>query len=759
MIQRAKATITGVVQGVGFRPFVYGLALKNGLGGYIANTTAGVDIEVEGEPRQIESFFDALEIQRPPLAKVTHIERRYLPPVLYKDFAIRASRTEGERSALLSPDVCVCEDCLREMNDPKDRRYRYPFINCTNCGPRYTIIQEIPYDRKNTVMASFTMCEQCRREYEDPLNRRYHAQPVACWACGPNVFLHGVSARPLEGFEAISATADLLKAGRVVAIKGLGGFHLAVDATQEGAVARLRERKYREEKPLALMSLGIPDITRYAHVSEAEMRALQSSERPIVLLQKKEPSVLSSEVAPRNGCFGVMLPYTPLHYLLLQQGFLALVLTSGNVSDEPIAVDNEEAFRRLSGIADYFLTHNRDIYVRNDDSVVRVIGGKARMIRRSRGYAPLPVPLKRAIRPTLACGPFLANTISVGKGKEVFLSQHVGDLETWETDEVFRKTIEHLKRIFEVDPEVIAYDLHPDYLSTQYATGQQGVWKVGVQHHHAHIASCMAENGVSGTVIGLAMDGTGYGTDGTVWGGEILVADLHGFERIGHLEQVPLPGGEAAVREPWRMGVVYLYKAFGPSFMDRPLPFVRNLDRTRAGLVVTMIEKNLNSPQTSSCGRLFDGVAALLGLRSRVSYRAQAAMELEMERGDGDCSPCADPWCEVEKKLIIPQTAIVRGVVSDLLAGVDRPTISQRFHHTLVRVFADVCAEVRRRRSLSRVVLSGGVFQNGFLLGELEKTLLRLDFEVYTHGLVPTNDGGISLGQAVVANAILDRQT
>jgi hydrogenase maturation protein HypF len=452
-----------------------------------------------------------------------------------------------------------------------------------------------------------------------------------------------------------------------------------------------------------------------------------------------------------------MLPYTPLHNLILHGGFTALVMTSGNISEEPIAIDNEEALRRLSGIADYFLVHNREIYLRNDDSVVRVSGEKVRMIRRSRGYAPVPISIKRDMRPTLACGPFLANTVCLAKGSNAFLSQHVGDLENLETLAAFEMTIGHLRAILEIDPEVIAYDLHPDYLSTRYALAQQGIVKIGVQHHHAHIASCMGENGVSGPVIGLAMDGTGYGTDGTIWGGEILIADFHHFERAGHFQKAPLPGGEAAIREPWRMALAYLYQTFGKGLFDLPVEFVTHLDPRKAEIILTMIERNVNAPQTSSCGRLFDGVAALLGLRDRVSYRGQAAVELEMDMG-GDEGAYSASVSEEEGKLIISHIPIIRGIVADLLNGVDRGIISRRFHNTLVRLFTDACIGLRERRKLNRVALSGGVFQNVFLLEELERTLGEMGFEVYTHGTVPTNDGGISLGQAMVANAVLDRQ-
>jgi hydrogenase maturation protein HypF len=556
----------------------------------------------------------------------------------------------------------------------------------------------------------------------------------------------------------ISETRELLKSGKIVAIKGLGGFHLAADATREKAVKRLRERKNREEKPLALMSPSIDEISEYASIDPLEAQVLRSPERPIVLVRKRKGKAIASQVAPRNCCFGVMLPYTPLHSLILKGGFLALVMTSGNISEEPIAIDNEEAFWRLSGIADYVLVHNRDIYLRNDDSVVRVLNGKVRMIRRSRGFVPVPIALNRTVRPTLACGPFLANTVCLTKGKNAFLSQHVGDLENLETFESFERTIEHLKAVLEIDPHVVAYDLHPDYFSTQYATRQWGSKRIGVQHHHAHIASCMAEHGISGPVIGLAMDGTGYGTDGTIWGGEILLADFPSFERAGHFQNVSLPGGEAAIREPWRMALAYLHHAFGKGLFDLPLEFVGRLDPKKATIILTMIEKNLNSPQTSSCGRLFDGVSALLGLRDRVSYRGQAAFELEMDMGD-DEGYYSVGIGQGKKGLIIPCAPIIQGVVSDLIDEVDRKTISRKFHNTLVRVFVDACVMLRNDHKLNRVVLSGGVFQNAFLLDQLERILADMGFEVYAHSLVPTNDGGISLGQAMVANAVLDRQT
>jgi len=756
MITRAKATIRGIVQGVGFRPFVYQLAKKNGLGGYVVNTSEGVDIEVEGELQKVEAFFGQIQADSPPLARITSVETHYLPYYHYQDFVIHPSRIGAQQSVLISPDICICEDCLKEMNDPGDHRYRYPFINCTNCGPRYTIIRDIPYDRDNTTMASFTMCERCQREYDDPMNRRFHAQPNACFDCGPHVSLHDHAGHVLRGIDPVGKTRELLKEGKIVAIKGIGGFHLACDATNGNAVTLLRERKNREEKPLAIMSSSLEKVKQYALVGTIEAATLSSKERPIVLLPKKEGSAIAEQVASGNRYFGVMLPYTPLHYLILGEDFLALVMTSGNLSEEPIAINNDEAFRRLSGIADYFLVHNRDIYMRNDDSVARVVGEKVRMIRRSRGYVPVPIFLPFDVRPTLACGPYLSNTICIAQGEHAFLSQHVGDLENLEASESFDLTVEHLQDILEIEPVLVACDLHPDYYSTQYALRQKAVPRVSVQHHHAHIAGCMAENGIDGKVIGIALDGTGYGSDGTLWGGEILIADYGHFERAGHFQYVPLPGGEAAIREPWRMALSLLYPAFGKDLFDLPIEFVKRLDQGKARNILTMIEKKINCPLTSSCGRLFDGIAALVGVRDRVSYKGQAAIELEMEMGEGEgLYPVTVPE---RGEYIIPQNPIIHGVVSDLRQGVDRGTIIRKFHNTLVKIFTDVCLTLQQKYSLNRVCLSGGVFQNVFLLENLEKALSALDFEVYTHSMVPPNDGGIALGQVIVANAVLKRE-
>ncbi|MFH1147307.1 MAG: carbamoyltransferase HypF [Pseudomonadota bacterium] len=761
LTRRIKATVQGIVQGVGFRPFVYQLAGRFNLTGYISNTSHGLDIEVEGESKEIDSFFSSILSEAPPPAKITSLERLEYPWVGYTGFAIRESKVLASRSTLIAPDISICKECLAELMDAADRRYGYPFINCTNCGPRYTIIEDIPYDRPKTSMKTFPICRQCETEYHDPLNRRFHAQPNACWSCGPRMTLYDEKRSPVLCDDPVSGAAGFLHGGKIVALKGLGGFHLAVDAALDEAVIRLRRRKRREEKPLALMSPDIETIRRYAHLSASEEAALTSPERPIVLLRKKRNTPVSREVAPGHKYFGVMLPYTPLHHLLLRQGFPALVMTSGNLSEEPIAIENEEAFRRLQGIADFWLVHNRDIYMRCDDSVTRVVAGKTSLIRRARGYVPVPVILREKLPEVLACGGELKNTVCLTKGKNAFLSQHIGDLENLETLESFTHIIDHLKRILEIEPGIIAYDLHPDYLSTKYAlaqldnaAGRHGpVQSCGVQHHHAHIVSCMAENQLDEPVIGLAMDGAGYGTDGAVWGGEILIAERKSFVRAGHFDYVSLPGGAAAIKEPWRMAVSYLYKAFGPDFLSLDIPFIKNHAPRTLSLMAEIIGKGINTPRTSSCGRLFDGIAAILELRDRVAYEGQAAMELEMSVS-GSKQPGYGH--ELEKKdgvWIIRVEPMIRQVVDDVRRGIERGRIADRFHQTLVVLFTDLCSRLRGELNTDKVVMSGGVFQNATLLSRLIRSLRRNRFRVYTHRLVPANDGGLSLGQAIVAHA------
>jgi hydrogenase maturation protein HypF len=750
---RKGLEVSGIVQGVGFRPYVYRLASELGLAGSIVNTSAGVTIDVEGPPRAVEAFLNRLPAELPPLARITGLAVQDLTCNHDREFRILASRVGEEARALISPDVAVCADCLREMFDPHDRRHRYPFINCTNCGPRFTIVRDIPYDRARTSMAVFAMCRACRREYDDPANRRFHAQPNACWDCGPRPELWDSGGHRVECSDPIGKAAALLRAGHIVAVKGLGGFHLAADATHTSAVATLRERKRRVGKPFAIMAPDLGAVESFCSADDVSRALLLGPECPVVLMPKKPHIPIVEDVAPGLRELGVFLPYTPLHHLLFADGrFVGLVMTSGNVSEEPIAAGNQEAVDRLHELADFFLVHNRDILRRCDDSVVRASGGRVRQLRRSRGYVPVPVFLGDEMPPVLAVGGELKNTICLTRGRHAFLSQHVGDLENLAAHQFFEEAVEHLQRVLEIEPRVIAHDLHPDYFSTRWALAQKGIDLVGVQHHHAHIASCMAENHLDGKVIGFALDGTGYGTDGKVWGGEVLIADYLNFERAAHFAYVPMPGGAAAIQEPWRMAASYLAQHFGERFLDLPIPFVRQLDRRSVEVLLRMIERGVNSPLTSSCGRLFDAVAALAGIRQTVTYEAQAAIELEMAL-DGSADDSAYPLAVRAEvvEMVIDTQPLFAALVEDLRQGVSAGVISRRFHNGLVQVFSNLAELLRERTSLNRVCLSGGTFQNTYLLESLRARLEASRFEVFTHSEVPAGDGGLSLGQALVA--------
>ncbi len=711
-MERRRFRVGGIVQGVGFRPFVFGLAGRHGLAGFVLNDGRGVLIEAEGPPEALDAFAARLRLDAPALARVDGIEIESLPPSGDRGFTIAASTAAG-RTALIPPDVATCGDCLRELYDPGDRRYRYPFVNCTQCGPRFTIVRSVPYDRPNTTMAGFPLCPDCRREYEDPGDRRFHAEPVCCPVCGPSLSL------PLE--EAVG----LLRGGSILAVKGLGGWHLACAAVDEDAVARLRARKHREDKPFAVMSTE-PELL--AEADETEAALLRSRRRPIVLLRRREGAPVAPSVAPGSPWLGVLLPYTPLHQLLLSDFGGALVLTSGNRSDEPIAFEDGEARERLAGIADAFLGHDRPIHRRCEDSVVRA----AYPIRRSRGFAPEAIALPvAAARPLLAVGAELKSTFCLARGRDAFLSPHLGDLDTEAAYRAFRTDIELYLAMLGVEAETIAHDLHPEYLATKWAL-EQDANPVGVQHHHAHAAACLAEHGERGPALALVFDGTGYGTDGTLWGGELLRCDLTGFERLAQLEPVPLPGGEAAIREPWRSAAVHLELA------GRPVPFER-WPLVRASLQV-------NAPLSSGMGRLFDAAAALLGLRETVTFEGQAAIELELLAGDVDAGPY--PWRFGDG------AGLIASVHDDLAAGRPRAEIAAAFHETVAAGSAEACAETGEAGT---VVLSGGSFQNLRLAAATRRRLERLGFRVLTHRLVPPNDGGISYGQAAVAAATAAR--
>jgi hydrogenase maturation protein HypF len=772
---RKKIIVQGTVQGVGFRPFVYRQAAAENLKGFVLNSPRGVEIEVEGESEAMERFLQALRNRAPALAKIRSADAAEIPLRGDAEFTIRGSSEGGDPAATIAPDAGVCEDCVRELFDPSDRRYRYPFINCTNCGPRYTIAKGIPYDRKSTTMSSFRMCPLCLAEYLDPQNRRFHAQPNACPVCGPKVRLTDSSGCPVPCGDPVSEAVSILKRGMIVAVKGIGGFHLACDAANEDSVYALRVRKGREEKPLAVMAASLESLRAFANPSPAEKDLLASWRRPVVLLPKRNANPLAESVSPRNGYFGVLLPYTPLHFLLLAGGFHALVMTSANVSEEPIAFENGEALRRLGSIADFFLLHDRDIFIRNDDSVMRIAAGLPAMIRRSRGHAPDPVFLSRRMPPLLAVGGEMKNTVCMLKDDRALLSPHIGDLENAETMESFELSIRHLERIFEVRPQFIAHDLHPDYLSTRWALEQEGVAAVGIQHHHAHVVSCLAENGRDDRVIGIALDGAGYGPDGKIWGGEILAADAAGFERLGHFAYRSMPGGITAVREPWRMAVSYLDAAFRDDsgnvrseseFMERiaPLPWVRSAGTERIRQVRALIHSSIPMPETSSLGRLFDGMAAIAGVRSVSAYEGQAAFELEMcmnekgfeiQNGNAEDDGYAFRLTESLGILEINPDPVVLSAYLDVINGIDAGIISRKFHFGLIRILTEACLNIRSGTGLSTVALSGGCFQNRFLLEGLITGLRSAGFEALHHSLVPCNDGGLALGQAVAAGSRL----
>ncbi|HKE60203.1 MAG TPA: carbamoyltransferase HypF [Pyrinomonadaceae bacterium] len=755
MNKRTQFIVRGIVQGVGFRPFVYSSANRRSLTGRVLNNGVGVLIDVQGEPAEIDQFGAELEANPPPLSIIESIERLdHLAPVDYRDFQILESDATGAKLVPVSADVATCDECVNELFDARNRRYRYPFINCTNCGPRFTITESVPYDRRNTTMRMFAMCEECRHEYDEPLNRRFHAEPIACARCGPQLRLLDREGREVAG-DPLSLARDLLQRGKILAIKGIGGFHLACDALSSKTVADLRSRKVREDKPFALMANSLSVIRRYARVSDEEAALLQSPAHPIVLLQKKDKSSVPETVAPGVNSLGVMLPYSPLHYLLLENSNKPLVMTSGNVSDEPICYHDDDAGQRLSRIADYFLFHDRNIHVRTDDSVVRLHDGREMILRRSRGYAPAPIRTAFDFaRPILACGAELKNTFCFARDHTAFVSHHIGDLENLETLSSFTEGIEHYRRLFAIDPEVVAYDLHPEYLSTKYALALGNIEeKIAVQHHHAHVASCMTDNQIDGEVIGVAFDGLGYGLDGKMWGGEFFVADFCQAERMAHLAYVPLPGGVQAIREPWRLAAVYLERTFGQAFLDLGLEFNRRLDVRKWSALRRMMTAGLNCPQTSSMGRLFDAVAGLLCVREVVNYEGQAAIELE-----GIATRLSHPAYEfkVEAGEIYAE-AVIRSAVENLLDGTPASEIAARFHLGVAELIVKVATQIRQERHLNRVVLSGGVFQNMLLLHKVCQLLRESEFAVFTHSRVPANDGGISLGQAAVANACVQR--
>jgi hydrogenase maturation protein HypF len=768
---RRHIQVRGIVQGVGFRPFVYKLAKSLGLSGYVFNSSAGVTIEIEGRGSQVEDFLKTLRENPPQLAEITEIAVSAIAVAGGAGFSILNSREEAGEFALISPDTGTCEACWQDFGDPSNRRYGYPFTNCTHCGPRYTIIRDIPYDRATTTMSIFKMCDACQAEYEDPEDRRFHAQPNACAACGPSLLLvksPGLAAAPRpdvalaplgkcwfqdkDSLSIIRQARALLLEGKILAVKGLGGFLLACDATNEEAVTELRKRKRRPHKPFALMVRDLAAARRLCELSPEDELSLASARKPIVILPRLQEAKLAAGIAPGDNTLGVMLPYTPLHYLLFSDSpdndseWTALVMTSGNLSEEPIVTTNQEAMLQLGAVADWFLLHNRDIATRVDDSVVRTFEGRERVLRRARGFVPQAIDLGTALEEVLAFGGELKNTFCLTKGRYAVLSQHIGDLENYETMRFFEETLSNLKQVFKVTPRAAAYDLHPGYMSTRMAIASGIEQRIGVQHHHAHIASCMAENHLQGQVLGVALDGTGFGTDGKIWGGEFLLADFAGFTRLAHFRNVLLPGGDAAVRQPWRMALSYLRDTFGPQ-IPADLKSFQRIDQKQIVLVDAMLARRIQTFETSSCGRLFDAVAALLGIASEVTFEGQAAIALEAAAGRGieqryDFETGGDP-------IELDFRPVIAAIVKDLLRGRRVSEISACFHNTLSAAIGEVCSQVG---GPNRVCLSGGSFQNLYLLGHTVVELRRRGFAVFLHAQVPANDGGLSLGQAMIAN-------
>jgi hydrogenase maturation protein HypF len=794
-MKRIKLIIKGQVQGVGFRPALYRYAKKNNFSGWVVNTSDSVVLEIEGSKEKIDGFVSMLpnpdSWAEYPIQKlqIESISQEQLDLLNDKGFFIKPSTYTEEVFSTIPSDLSICSDCHRELFDSLNKRYLYPFITCTNCGPRFSIIKKVPYDRVNTTMKKFGLCDDCGKEYADPADRRFHAEPVSCYQCGPSLELVRLETGSIKQVEkgnknTIRKTADLLAEGKIVAVKGIGGFHLACDAVNNEAVDLLRKRKFREDKPFAVMARDLDTIKKYCEVSPEEEKLLTSYKRPVVLLKRalhsggtqsadKTVPRISGHVAPGNKYLGFMLPYTALHYLLFSEQACGtsgtklntLVFTSGNVSDEPIAYYNEEALTRLENVADYFLLHDRDIHMRCDDSVTRVIAGRESVIRRSRGYVPDPIKLPaKIVKPILACGAELKNTFCLAVNNYAYISHYIGDLENVETLYSYDHGIEHFKKFFSITPEIIAYDLHPEYMSTKYAlkvteSGSKAV-TIGVQHHHAHVVSCMVDNNLSGTekVIGVAFDGLGFGSDETLWGAEFMVADFRNYTRAANMKYAYMPGGQACIREPWRMGCSYLYDVYGEDFFNIGIPFTRKINKHSWETMLNMIKKKVNSPKISSMGRLFDGVSAVLNLRDSVNYEGQSAVELEQIIDDTFCQARGYEFTfdrdvtGTKGKYVIDFAPVIKQIVNDIKNNVAQPVISAKFHFAIVTLIENLCKKINEETGIKKVVLTGGVFQNVFLVEHARDRLTKSGFDVYSHSRIPTNDGGICLGQAVIAN-------
>ncbi len=759
--KRYRIKIKGIVQGVGFRPFIHALATSCKINGWVSNAGGYVLVESEGSDGDLRCFVEHITKLAPPLSVIKDVDVEELPVLGLQGFGIIPSLDADDPGEIyISPDVSICPDCLRELKDPDSRRYLYPLINCTNCGPRFTITRKIPYDRQNTTMAGFAMCDECAGEYADPSDRRYHAQPVSCPQCGPSIRLTDRSGKVLECEDPVLAASKHIRDGLIVAVKGLGGYHLVVNARDREAVIRLRSRKSRDYKPFALMVSGMRTAVSHCHINQAERALLESPKKPIVLLRKRRECNLPDEIAHANPYLGLMLPYTPIHELifLLQPSLDTLVVTSGNISDEPIYYDDNEAIDGLNGIADYFLSHEREIHMRTDDSVTRAVRGREYIIRRSRGYAPAPVTVSSsgyADKDTpviLACGAHLKNTFCINKKNDFYLSHHIGDLENAETLSSYERGIDHYLDMLHVKPDILAHDMHPDYLSTRYALSRSqttGSALFPVWHHEAHIASCMADNDIDCDLIGVAFDGTGLGSDGNIWGGEFFTGGYGGMKHAGRLSFVKMPGGAAAINEPWRMAVSYMHSVMGDDMLCSGI--LNGIETAKIGYIRNMLQSDMNCPLTSSAGRLFDAVSAMLGIRLVSGYEGQAAAELEYAASDGGFESYPFDILKQNSFFIIETSGIIRGIAEDILAGIHKGMIASRFHETMAAIVVSGCMEARRDTGLSRVALSGGVFQNVLLLDKCLDKLETGGFEVFIHHRVPANDGGLSLGQSMIA--------
>lgn len=743
---RKVILVEGIVQGVGFRPFVYKLAFDLNLKGWVNNSSLGVIVDIEGEKEKIISFIESIKNNAPPLAKVSNITINSKELIGHDNFEIKFSKEEDNTSTLISPDISICDDCKKEIFDIKNRRYRYPFINCTNCGPRFSIIKKLPYDRKTTTMEAFKMCNKCKEEYENPLDRRFHAQPNACPECGPQLWLVDYKNQRIATDDSIKEAISLIKEGKILAIKGIGGFHLVCDGRNYEAIKLLRDRKKRPYKPMAVMVKDLDVAKKYCYLSKEEEEILSSNKRPIVILERKMEINLPDNLAPHNKTLGVMLPYTPLHYLLFDEGIEILVMTSANISGEPMIYENKEALERLNNIVDCFLMHNRDIYLPIDDSVTRVILKEERVIRAGRGYSTIALNMKDTGN-IVACGSHLKNTLSISKGDTIFISPYIGDMENAKTYNSFEHNLNNFKEIYKIAPEIIAYDLHPDYWCNDLVKNFRGK-KVAVQHHHGHIVSCIAENNIKENVIGVAYDGTGYGDDGNIWGGEFFICNLKEYKRVGHLNYFSLPGGESAIKEPWKIALSQLYKTYGEEIYDY-LPEKLNNKKTK--IILNMIKNNINSPITSSMGRLFDSVAALIGFDKRVTFEGEAAIFLENIADDTKIESYKYEINKVNEKYIINTDNIIKEIVKDIKSNVSKEVIAIKFHNSIINCTVDMCKKIRTDSNINFVALSGGVFQNTILFEGIYNSLIVEGFEVITHKKIPCNDSGISFGQLMIA--------